>query len=153
MKFYEDEVFGRCVIGIRTLSMAFCRDTQDAKHLCRLLVPQEPHARLCISHRRKAAKDKHHSNIEEKRSFSTSIMHYALCIMHYEFCLSFPSTAQPQFRTILILKKNDFRSFSSTILNFPLSILNCRKTRQRFSTASLHSSLFTLIPALSPMSS
>ncbi len=32
-----------------------CRDTQDAKHLRRLLVPQEPNVRLCIPHRRKAA--------------------------------------------------------------------------------------------------
>ena len=37
--------------------MAYRRDTQDAKHLCRLLRPPEPHARLCISHRRNAARN------------------------------------------------------------------------------------------------
>ena len=120
MSFLESAKF-----EVRIFSMVYCRDTQDAKHLCRLLVPQEPHARLCISHRRKAAKDKHHSNIEEKRSFSTSILHSPLSILNFKATLG---AFQPQF----------------SILHSQFSILE----KLRFSTSSLHFSLFFLLFSL-----
>ena len=59
---------------IRIFSMVYCRDTQDAKHLCRLLVPYKTHVRLCISYRRSAANGKHPTINEEKRSFSTQTL-------------------------------------------------------------------------------
>ena len=49
-----------------------------------------------------------------------------------------PSTAQPQLRTIQSLKKSAAFQHQFSILHSPLSILNCRKTLQRFSTSILH---------------
>ena len=52
MRFLENTKY-----EVRNLSMAYRRETQDAKHLCRLLRLHEPSARLLFSHRRNAARN------------------------------------------------------------------------------------------------
>ena len=76
-EFGENQAFLR----VRSSRLAFSLWCTVGRAAC--LPPQEPNVRLCISHRRSAANGKHPTIIEEKRSFSTSILHSPLSIFHF----------------------------------------------------------------------